>query len=51
VAHGELVVVGNPAPEFRGLAGLMRPDQCLLDLVRVPGLKEALGERYDGVNW
>jgi GDP-mannose 6-dehydrogenase len=51
VAHGELVLVGNPAPEFKDLARLMRPDQRVLDLVRVPGLKEALGERYDGVNW
>jgi GDP-mannose 6-dehydrogenase len=51
VAHGDLVVIGNPAPEFKGLAALMRPDQRLLDLVRVPGLKEALGDRYDGINW
>jgi GDP-mannose 6-dehydrogenase len=51
VAHGELVLIGNPAPEFKGLPALMRPDQRVLDLVRVPGLREALGERYDGINW
>jgi GDP-mannose 6-dehydrogenase len=51
VAHGELVVVGNPAPEFKELPRLMRPDQRAFDLVRMPGLKETLGERYDGVNW
>jgi GDP-mannose 6-dehydrogenase len=51
VAHGELVVVGNSAPEFRALPDLLRPDQRLLDLVRIPGLGEALGARYDGVNW
>jgi GDP-mannose 6-dehydrogenase len=51
VAHGELVLIGNPAPEFRGLPELMRPEQRLIDLVRVPGLQEALGERYDGINW
>jgi GDP-mannose 6-dehydrogenase len=51
VAHGGLVLIGNPAPEFKDLPALMRPDQRLLDLVRVPGLREALGERYDGVNW
>jgi GDP-mannose 6-dehydrogenase len=51
VAHGDLVLIGNPAPEFKGLAGLMRPDQRVLDLVRIPGLKEALGERYEGINW
>ena len=51
VAHGELVVIGNPAPEFKKLAGLMRSDQRVLDLVRIPGLDAALGERYDGINW
>jgi GDP-mannose 6-dehydrogenase len=51
VAHGELVIVGNPAPEFKELAALVRSDQRLFDLARVPGLKEALGKRYDGVNW
>ena len=51
VAHGELVVIGNPAPEFKKLAGLMRSDQRVLDLVRIPGLEDALGERYDGINW
>ncbi len=51
VAHGELIVIGNPAPEFKGLAALMRPDQQVLDLVRIPGLEAALGERYHGINW
>ena len=51
VAHGELVLVGNPSPEFKDLARFMRPDQRLLDLTRVPGLQEALGTRYDGINW
>ncbi len=51
VAHGELVVIGNPAPEFKELAAMLRPDQRVFDLVRIPGLKETLGERYDGVNW
>ncbi len=51
VAHGDLILIGNPAPEFKGLAALMRPEQRVLDLVRVPGLREALGDRYDGINW
>jgi GDP-mannose 6-dehydrogenase len=51
LAHGKLVIIGNPAPEFRELAGRLRADQRVLDLVRVPGLGEALGARYDGINW
>jgi GDP-mannose 6-dehydrogenase len=51
LAHGELVLVGNPAPEFKELKCLLRPDQRVLDLVRVPGLADALGDRYVGINW
>lgn len=51
LAHGELVVIGNPAPEFRAVPGLLRPDQRLYDLARIPGAAEALGDRYGGVNW
>jgi GDP-mannose 6-dehydrogenase len=49
--HGELVVIGNPAPEFKGLAARLRGDQKLLDLVRTPGASDGLGSRYDGINW
>ena len=50
VTHGDLVIVGNPAPEFKGLAGMLRPDQKVYDLVRVREI-EAIGAAYDGVNW
>jgi GDP-mannose 6-dehydrogenase len=46
----ELVIVGNGAPEFRGLASRLAPGQRVYDLVRISEL-EALGERYAGVNW
>ncbi len=51
LAHGDLVVIGNPAPEFRAVPEKLRADQTLYDLARIPGAAEALGERYDGVNW
>lgn len=51
LAHGELVVVGNPAPEFRDVAGRLKPGQKLYDLARIPGAAETLGNRYEGVNW
>lgn len=51
VAHGDLIVVGNGAREFERLPDLMRPGQTLIDLVRIPALAEALGDRYDGINW
>lgn len=49
--HGRLVIVGNPAPEFRELGTRLSPTHQVLDLVRVPGLADALGARYDGINW
>ncbi|MHA3980921.1 nucleotide sugar dehydrogenase [Halovulum sp. GXIMD14794] len=51
LAHGELVVVGNGAPEFRTLPGRLGAEQVLFDLARIPGAAETLGARYDGVNW
>lgn len=51
LAHGDLVIVGNPAPEFRLLADRLRPDHKVLDLARIPGLSAHLGERYRGINW
>ncbi|MCC6756323.1 MAG: GDP-mannose dehydrogenase, partial [Solirubrobacterales bacterium] len=49
--HGELVIVGNPAPEFRLLADRLDPRHRVLDLARIPGLSAQLGERYRGINW
>lgn len=51
LAHGKLVIIGNPAPEFRELGKKLTADQQVLDLVRVPGLGDGLGARYDGINW
>lgn len=50
VDHAELVVLGNSAPEYRAVPGMLRSDQRLLDLARAadPG---ALGARYEGVTW
>jgi GDP-mannose 6-dehydrogenase len=51
LGHGALVVIGNPAPEFRAVPAMLRPDQMLFDMARIPGAAAALGVRYDGVNW
>ena len=49
IAHAEIVVVGNQAPEFKDLAALCSPEQIIVDLVRIPGL-DAL-PRYRGIAW
>ncbi|MGF1502936.1 MAG: nucleotide sugar dehydrogenase [Paracoccaceae bacterium] len=50
VGHGELVVIGNSAPEFKQVPAMLRSDQRIFDLVRLREA-ETLGDRYDGVNW
>jgi GDP-mannose 6-dehydrogenase len=48
--HGEVIVVGNGDQRFLDVPAKLRPDQQLLDFVRLSGI-EALGDRYDGINW
>lgn len=46
----EVIVIGNGAKEFAGVLEQLRPDQVVVDLVRVrPGKSEA--GRYDGICW
>lgn len=51
LGHGDLIIIGNPAPEFKFLGAKVRADQKVLDLARIPGLAADLGERYNGINW
>lgn len=51
LAHGDLAVIGNPAPEFKAVPEMLRPDQMLFDMARISGAAATLGARYDGVNW
>ena len=48
LAHGEVLVVGQNAPELADLPQQVRDDQAVVDLVRLPGL-DALGQ-YHGFN-
>jgi GDP-mannose 6-dehydrogenase len=49
--HAEVVVVGRADPEFAGLPGRLRPEQVLVDLVRIRDDRGGLGERYRGLCW
>jgi GDP-mannose 6-dehydrogenase len=50
LAHGEVIVIGNNAPEFSRVASRLDERQILIDLVGIDG-KDELGDRYDGINW
>lgn len=51
LAHGDVLVVGNAAPEFSNLPTLCRPGHVVIDLVRVKGLAMAPGIDYRGLLW
>ena len=47
----EVLVVGRADPEFVSLPGRLRPDQLVIDLVRLWEDGGGLGERYRGLCW
>ncbi|MBA5775938.1 nucleotide sugar dehydrogenase [Stappia sp. F7233] len=48
--HGEVLVIGNAAPEFERLPDRLKEGQRIYDLVRLKN-GAAAGEQYEGVNW
>lgn len=50
LAHADTIVIGNSAAEFRDILGKLRPDQVVVDLVRVVG-DITSGDNYDGICW
>jgi GDP-mannose 6-dehydrogenase len=47
----EVIVVGNKSPEFPEALARCRPDQIVVDLVRVPGPGALLQADYRGLCW
>ena len=50
LSYGEIIVIGNGDPEFRSIAPRIRPDQFVIDLVRIQD-HSSLDGRYDGISW
>ncbi len=50
IAHGEIVIIGNPEKEFASVPKRLGENQRLLDFVRLKDRGD-LGHRYDGINW
>lgn len=51
VEGSDIVVVGNRAPEFAGVADLARPGQVVIDLVRSVPSTATFGAGYEGIAW
>jgi GDP-mannose 6-dehydrogenase len=48
--HAKTVVIGNREPEFSNLAGRLRQDQVMVDLVRIGNQRSEKG-KYEGICW
>jgi GDP-mannose 6-dehydrogenase len=51
IARSDVIVVGNGAPEFSEAVTRCRPDQTIIDLVRIPFDSAAVQAHYDGICW
>ena len=51
IAQSEVIVVGNAAPEFADAVTRCRPDQTVIDLVRLPLDFSRVQARYTGICW
>jgi len=51
LAASDVIVVGNPAPEFADALTRCRPDQVILDLVRIPCDHAQVRAAYHGICW
>ena len=51
IEHSEVIVVGNPSPEFSDAVTRCRPDQIVVDLVRIPLDFSKVNAQYDGICW
>ncbi|MGE5359900.1 MAG: nucleotide sugar dehydrogenase, partial [Bacteroidales bacterium] len=51
IDQSDVIVVGNLAPEFADALLRCRPDQVIIDLVRVPVDRDRLAAAYRGICW
>ncbi|MBL8057594.1 MAG: UDP-glucose/GDP-mannose dehydrogenase family protein [Anaerolineales bacterium] len=51
LAESEVIVIGNKAPEFRAALERLRPEQVVIDLVRITADQAALNGQYTGIGW
>lgn len=51
LATSEVIVIGNKASEFQSVPQQIRPDQRVIDLVRIDRDVESLDSQYTGICW
>jgi GDP-mannose 6-dehydrogenase len=50
ITHSDVIVIGNKAPEFSHIAKMLKPEQTVIDFVRIKEIEEAHGN-YQGICW
>jgi GDP-mannose 6-dehydrogenase len=51
IEHSEVIVIGNPSPEFAEALATATSDQIVIDLVRIPVAGSLLKADYRGICW
>jgi GDP-mannose 6-dehydrogenase len=51
IEESEVIVIGNGSPEFSAAIEQCRPDQVVIDLVRIPLDFSRVQAQYDGICW
>lgn len=51
LAQSDVIVIGNSSPEFGQVQKRARPDQTVIDLVRIKGNSVGMQARYEGICW
>jgi GDP-mannose 6-dehydrogenase len=51
IDRSDVIVVGNGSPEFSEAVTRCRPDQTVIDLVRIPLDFSKVQAQYDGICW
>lgn len=50
LSHSEVIIIGNNAPEFAYIASQLRPEQTVIDYVRVRAIEQT-HPNYQGICW
>jgi GDP-mannose 6-dehydrogenase len=51
IERSDVIVIGNASPEFSAAVTRCRPDQIVIDLVRIPLDFSQVAAQYDGICW
>ena len=51
LSDSEVIVIGNKSSEFASALQQLRPDQVVVDLVRIVNGPDGLAARYEGICW